>query len=105
MRRLLVLAALVCPGAAGAATTPAIVVSAARGPAPLTVRFTAQPISADPAPAVVSSAWSFGDGARGSGAEIVHRFAKPGRYVVTLTVTDALGGTATATTEVHAQGL
>ena len=105
MRRLLVLAALLFPGAAAGATTPAIVVSAAKGPAPLTVRFTAQATAADPAPAVVSYAWSFGDGARGSGVEIAHRFAKPGRYVVTLTVTDALGGAATATTEVRAQGL
>ena len=105
MRRLVVLAALLFPGAAAAGTRPAIVASAAKGPAPLTVRFSAQVPAADPAPAVVSYGWTFGDGTSASGSAVAHRFTRPGRYTVTLTVTDALGGVTTATSEVRAQGL
>src|SRR5262249_27025520 len=59
----------------------------------------------DPGPAVVSYAWSFGDGATATGQSVSHRFVKAGRYTVTLTVTDALGGTTTATTQIEAQAL
>ncbi len=108
MRRLGVAAALILsalPGAATAAPTPTVAVSAAKGPAPLTVHFSASTPDTDTGPAVASYAWSFGDGTTGTGAAITHRFVEPGRYDVTLTVTDVLGGTAVTTTEVQAQGL
>ena len=40
-------------------------------------------------------AWTFGDGALGSGATTRHTYAKPGTYTVTLTVTDLAGFTST----------
>jgi hypothetical protein len=106
VRRLLILAALVLPASAsGGAPSPSIAASALTGPAPLTVRFTAQAPVVDPGPAVASYSWDFGDGVTASGPAVAHRFAKPGRYVVGLTVTDALGGTTTAQTVVRAQAL
>ncbi len=44
---------------------------------------------------VASAAWRFGDGTTGSGLTLAHAFASPGRYVVTLGLTDALGRTVT----------
>ena len=53
---------------------------------------------------MASYAWSFGDGATASGADVSHTYAKQGGYTVTLTVTDAVGNatTRTATTAVAA---
>jgi PKD repeat protein len=93
------------PASAAAAPAPAIAVSSTSGPAPLTVRFTADAAVVDPAPAIVSYAWSFGDGTTGSGQTVSHRFARAGRFTVGLTVADALGGTGTATTQVEARAL
>lgn len=93
------------PASAAAAPAPTITVSTTTGPTPLTVRFTADAGVVDPAPATVSYTWSFGDGATGSGQAVTHRFVHAGRYAVTLTVTDALGGSGTAATQVEAQAL
>jgi PKD repeat protein len=65
------------------------------GHAPLTVRFDAS-VSHDSDGIITSYAWSFGDGANGSGATPEHRFAVPGTYVVTLTATDDDRATAQA---------
>jgi lipoprotein-anchoring transpeptidase ErfK/SrfK len=104
MRRLALAVLLVAllPASAAAAPAPAIAVSVARGPAPLNVHFSA---AVDQVPVVVSYAWSFGDGSTGSGPEVSHRYARAGRYAVSVTVTDALGGAGTATTQVDAQAL
>ena len=107
MRRvglLLVLLVLFPASGASAAPAPAISVSAASGPAPLTVRFTADAAVVDPAPAIVSYVWSFGDGTTGAGQSVAHQFPRAGSFTVVLTVTDALGGTATATTHDRGAG-
>jgi hypothetical protein len=47
--------------------------------------------SAEAAAAIVTYAWSFGDGGRGAGARSSHTYHHAGRYTVQLTVTDANG--------------
>lgn len=46
---------------------------------------------------ITSYAWDFGDGSSGSGVSPSHAFAAPGIHNVKLTVTDELGGSASAT--------
>ena len=41
--------------------------------------------------------WRFGDGSSARGATVRHAFARPGRYTVSVTQSDAAGGTSTAT--------
>ena len=65
-----------------------ISVSTNAGLPPLTVEFA----SATDA----GVAWDFGDGTTSRDARPVHVYTKPGRYLVTLTVTDAPGGRAQA---------
>jgi len=49
---------------------------------------------------IVSYAWTFGDGATGTGPTPQHTYEVMGAYPVTLVVTDAQGATANATTSV-----
>jgi PKD repeat protein len=56
--------------------------------------------SGDPDGTVATYAWSFGDGAAGTGATPSHTYAAGGIYTVTLTVTDNEGAGASATTTV-----
>ncbi len=51
--------------------------------------------STDPDGTVTGYAWDFGDGSTGTGVGTSHRYAAPGTYTVTLTVTDDRGGSAT----------
>jgi PKD repeat protein len=51
--------------------------------------------------AIVDYAWTFGDGYAGHGYGVSHLYRATGTYTVTLTVTDDLGATATATTYVR----
>ncbi|MDE0184167.1 MAG: PKD domain-containing protein [Candidatus Poribacteria bacterium] len=44
--------------------------------------------------------WDFGDGTTGSGITATHAYSKPGRYLVTLTVTDLAGNFGTAEREI-----
>lgn len=60
------------------------------GPAPLRVRFT--DASHDPDGDPLSRRWSFGDGSAQSGGQAPsHKYDDPGRYTVTLTVSDPKG--------------
>ncbi len=70
----------------------AIAAAPAAGRAPLSVRFSA--------PDGLEARWEFGDGTVSDEPAPTHVFAKPGLYAVTLTVTDAHGGRATAVREV-----
>jgi PKD repeat protein len=71
---------------AGADTAPApraaFAANRVRGPVPLTVVFTDESHGA-----VASRVWSLGDGATSTGTHVVHSYATPGRYSVTLEVT------------------
>lgn len=49
--------------------------------------------SADPDGSIASYAWTFGDGATGTGATPTHVYSAAGTYTVTLTVTDDDGAT------------
>lgn len=53
--------------------------------------------SADPDGTLVDYAWEFGDGTTGTGALVTHVYSEAGTYVVTLSVTDDDGATASAT--------
>lgn len=58
---------------------------------------------ADPTGGGLFEAWTFGDGATGTGNAPSHAYSAPGAYTVTLTVTDAgFSDTATATVNVTA---
>ena len=53
--------------------------------------------STDPDGTVASYAWDFGDGTQGTGVTAAHTYAASNSYVITLTVTDDQGATATTT--------
>jgi PKD repeat protein len=57
--------------------------------------------SADSDGTIVSYAWSFGDGAGGSGATTSHTYAGAGSYIVALTVTDDGGTSATVSRRIN----
>lgn len=58
--------------------------------------------SADSDGSITTYAWTFGDGSTGTGKTVAKKYAAPGQYNVTLTVTDNRGGTATVTRQVTA---
>jgi len=67
---------------------------------PLTVRFDAT-ASSDRNSDIVDYQWRFGDGNTGQGVQPVHTYAEPGTYLAELTVTNAIGVSATTTTTVE----
>jgi len=73
-----------------------IVVDRSEGLVPLTVRFDGT-FSTDPDGSIRRHRWDFGDGREASGAMAEHTYAVAGIYEAALTVTDRLGGRATAT--------
>ncbi len=69
------------------------------GPAPF--RFIANSAgSLDPDSGALSYAWNFGDGAVSSDESVSHVFSEPGRYTVTLTITDDEGSVDSKSVEV-----
>ena len=56
--------------------------------------------SSDPDGTITSYTWDFGDTQTGSGGTVQHGFVAPGTYTVTLTVTDNLGATGSASATV-----
>ncbi|HXW66707.1 MAG TPA: PKD domain-containing protein, partial [Thermoplasmata archaeon] len=55
--------------------------------------------------APISVAWAFGDGSTGSGNSVTHSYAAPGRYLLTVTATDAGGGLSSNTSAVSVMPL
>ena len=53
--------------------------------------------SSDPEEGALTYQWDFGDGTTGSGPTVSHSWAQDGSYTVTLTVTDPIGLSSTAT--------
>jgi PKD repeat protein len=56
--------------------------------------------STTPSGTIVSWAWSFGDGASGTGPLTTHEYSAPGAYTASLTVTDSNGATASTSASI-----
>jgi len=80
------------PGEENSPPVAVVNVDAERGPAPLTVQFSGTS-STDPDEGDdLTYSWDFGDGATGSGDEVVHTYKQVGTYFARLTVEDGNGG-------------
>jgi PKD repeat protein len=60
--------------------------------------------ASQPASAIAEYRWSFGDGGTGSGRTVTHAFQNVGSYVVTLTIVDAYGRSASTSQSVSVTG-
>jgi PKD repeat protein len=58
------------------------------------VLFDASTSSSAPGNPIAGYSWNFGDGGRGTGVTASHSYATAGTYVVSLTISDAIGRTA-----------
>ncbi|MEE4299301.1 MAG: PKD domain-containing protein, partial [Pseudomonadales bacterium] len=74
------------------------------GAAPLQVRFDAA-ASSDPDGDIASYRWDFGDGATGAGRTVAHTFTDAGTFTTRLTVTDAVGSSASASRTITVNAL
>ena len=72
---------------------------------PLTWSFDASNSAPSSGQTITGYAWNFGDGSTASGQTTSHTYAAGGTYTVSLTVTDADGGMATTTHQVHSGAL
>ena len=59
--------------------------------------------SIDPDGNIIHYRWDFGDGEEREGLEAEHTYTKPGRYTITLTVTDNNGITNTLSKSINIQ--
>jgi PKD repeat protein len=95
------------PAPAPAAQPPAAVISAPNQAGQgQSITFDGSGSTASAGHTIVTYAWNFGDGATASGVSVSHSYANAGSFVVSLTVTDDLGqtGTATLTVQITQQG-
>jgi hypothetical protein len=83
-------------------TTAAFIFSPAEPAAAQIVSFNAFGSTAAPGRTIVSYSWDFGDGQKKTGVAVTHDFFPQGLYIVTLTVTDSAGETATVTKPIGA---
>ena len=81
-------------------TTAVMSATPSTGVAPLLVTFDGSG-SVSPNGTVTSWAWSFGDGAFGTGPVTTHLYSNPGTYTASLTVTDNGGASSTASASIH----
>jgi PKD repeat protein len=89
------------PTAAFSASTSALPPGTQITVAPSTpISFDAHASSVADGESIASYRWDFGDGSKGNGKVATHTYNWPGSYVVTLTVTDNLGGTNTTSHQV-----
>ncbi len=72
------------------------------GKAPLAVSFKAD--TSELGTTATDYSWDFGDGATGTGKEIIHTYEKSGSYGVILVVADESGGTYESTITIRVQG-
>lgn len=92
-------------GGGGGNQPPQVSLSASplSGSAPLNVSFNAS--ASDPDGWITSYSWSFGDGGSAAGtSSLSHTYQSPGSFTASLTVTDNLGATATASVALQANG-
>lgn len=84
----------------GAVTVPlaSIIANVSTGPAPLSVHFTGAGVDQSP---IVAYTWNFGDGSTGSGSVVDHTYTSSGQFTATLTVVNAVGQAAQASTVIN----
>jgi PKD repeat protein len=83
--------------------TANITLSATHGPAPLTITASAAS-STSTNGAITKVLWDFAGEAQSDKTQDTHTFTHPGKYAVTLTVTDATGQQGSAIVDVRAEG-
>ena len=82
---------------------PEISISSTRGPAPLRISVSGASSTSDDT-TITAYSWNFADQAAADTITASHLFSAPGRYLVTLTVTDDVAAQASATVVVQVQG-
>ena len=93
-----------CPTPPASAVDARITASSTTGGAPLTVVLTASSsTSSNPGP--LTYAWDLGDGSVSDEVSFTHTYARPGRYIVVLRVTDSAGQRGTTSIDIRVRGV